>query len=185
MANPQIASPQFPSSSYENSTEEEDEEEKYRSGVFKVDIPTKYDYVVIKSRHIGCLPLKGNHLEDLDKVSKEKFTLIYIYDKSISDKLRYFNDDDKQSDDYDEIHENVSEFFGNDMAYALLTSNEYKTCSVCQFMSILEKAWGEKSRNNLSYISADRVKEEYLLKVRNQRKILFRVLVINLGEKLE
>lgn len=181
MANFQMVKPRFSSigNSYDPTSDEEDEEERYKSEVIRVDLPIIYNYIIIKSRHIGCLPLNGNHFEDLDTVSKDKYTLIYIYDKSISDKLRYFREEEK-NDKYDDVHKSVSSFIGKNMAYALIVKNDYSPLSVCQFMSILEKAWGEKSRNNLSYISADRVKEEYLLKIRSNRECL----VINLGGKL-
>lgn len=183
MANSQIQRPTFALTScifeYESSSDEEKREEKYKSGVFRIDAPEFYDYVMITSSHIGCL--NENQYEDLETISKEEFTLLYVYDALIPDKLRFFAEADDPM--FESIHTSLLSHRRRWDTYAMIIVNNEESFTICQFMSIIEKAWGENSRNNLSFISADRVVEEYYLKIREGRRIVNKILVISLGDK--
>lgn len=180
------------------SSSSSNEEDKYGCGVFKSNIPSVYefDYIMIKSRHIGCLPLTGNHSEDLEYVSKEEFSLLYTYDNTISKKIKHFGKDIihlevRQFHEY--IHERIINSTGmENTVYALIsvdnTINDHGCCTGCctisQFVSLIEKAWGEKSENNLTYLSADRVQDTYILKIREKHQIQNKILVLEFGNKI-
>lgn len=141
--------------------------------VLKKDGYNHYDFILIRSNHIGTIPLNGHHVEDLMEISYDSYELVATRDESVSDNLKFYEKKPEFINaEYIKYIEDIykalieQDPIAGKIPSALLAVHNINCCFGHPNIIIwnyIEKAWGDQSRNNCSYLKADRISEEYTI----------------------
>lgn len=146
-----------------------------------------HDFILIRSAHIGTLPINGNHSDDLMDISEGLLELIATKDESISEDIKFY--DKNSSVEYKKYIEDVYNALikkdpdSGKIASALIIFHSFN-CNAdvpsIRIWKYIEDAWGDKSRNNCTYLSVDRIEKEYIYEFKKEGIVVLTVLVIHI-----
>ena len=155
--------------------------------VVEIDRKCDYDYIIIRSNHIGTIPIGGTHVRDLLEISDGALELIATMDENISSRVKFYSKETSIENKFfiEDLYTAINEKdkCGRKIASAMIVVNGFHLCdnvSSIRLWSMIENAWGDKSTSNCSYISAERVEKEEIFMLKKNNAEVSTVLIISI-----